>query len=61
MGEEQITDIEFETHVSPIAHENWATEHGHYPTTDAEFDEADRWAEYLRNSYNTGELEVTWR
>lgn len=57
-----VTDREFETHVRPVAHENWATAHGNrWPETDAEYDEADKWAEYLRESYNTGETEITWR
>jgi hypothetical protein len=61
MAAHAITADEFETHVQPMASENWATEHGHYAETDAEWAEMLDWAQALRVSYETGELEITWR
>ena len=59
---EPITDLEYRTHVQPIALDNWFDAHGErHPSTDAEYDEAERWAAYLRESFDTGETPITWR
>lgn len=65
MDTTQITDWEFETHVYPLAMENWLTDQGllegERPLTDAEYTEIAEWAQILRQSFNSGEQEMSWR
>jgi hypothetical protein len=67
-----ITDHEYNTHIAPMAHENWEDAHkGHtsYPPCPAEgctkgdehYDEATSWAEGLRSEYEDGSYSPGWR
>lgn len=57
----KVTDYEFDTHVWPTAIENWTMDKGCNPSSDADWAEVGEWAVVLRNSYDTGEFEISWR
>lgn len=58
----KITDAEFDTHILPMAWENWSDAHdGRDPRdSDADWAEMQEWARLLRHGYETGEYEITW-
>lgn len=60
-----ITDREYETHIHPMAEENWLSDKGllmgEIKYTDEQWDEIDEWARILRNGYETGEYSPSWR
>jgi hypothetical protein len=62
---QKITQDEYETHVVPVAMQNWHDAHGllegERPLTDAEYAEIEEWAAILRHSFQTGELDAYWR
>lgn len=60
-----ITDWEHETHIQPTAEENWHAAHGlalgERPLTDAEYAQIEDEAKYLREQYNDGSFDPSWR
>lgn len=58
-----ISDQEYETHIEPMAEENWRDAHGGRDPrdNDADWEEFKRWAQTLREDFDQGVYPADWR